>query len=89
MAKRIKHRDWGRADDDADTFPAVTDEPMSDDEDVEDERIDDEHIDDESPRSARAPLSAKSLTGSTGSARRWWPGCHASAPRSPAGCCCA
>ena len=51
MPKRIKHRDWGRADDDADTFPAVTDEPMSDDEDVEDEHIDDEHTDDESPRS--------------------------------------
>jgi apolipoprotein N-acyltransferase len=51
MPKRIQHRDWGRADDDTDTFAAVTDEPMSDDEDVEDEHIDDEHTDDESPRS--------------------------------------
>jgi apolipoprotein N-acyltransferase len=51
MPRRIQHRDWRRADDDTDTFPAVTDEPMSDDEDVEDEHIDDEHTDDESPRS--------------------------------------
>jgi apolipoprotein N-acyltransferase len=51
MPKRIQHRDWARADDDTDTFPAVTDEPMSDDEDVEDERIDDEHTVGESPRS--------------------------------------
>ena len=51
MPKRIQHRDWRRADDDTDMFPAVTDEPMSYDDDDEDEHIDDEHTVDESPRS--------------------------------------
>jgi apolipoprotein N-acyltransferase len=54
MPKRMKHRDWGRADDDTDTFPAVTDEPTSGDDDVEDEHVDDGDDSDESPRSGRS-----------------------------------
>ena len=37
------------------------------------------------PRPRRALPSAKSPPGSDGSARRWWPGCHACPPPSPAG----
>ena len=78
MAK--SRREWARANDDTDSFPVITDEPAADDEAAGDEPA---------PSRQEPHKSGKCPRGSGGSAMPWWRGCHASAPPSPGGCCCA
>ena len=93
MARRT--RDWGRPEDDTDSFPVLTDEHVDDvvpdDEEVSDDNVPD---DEAAPRRRPAPTtrpcrSGKCPHGSSASAMPLSPGCHASAPLSPGGCCSA